>query len=200
MTSSDSTQAGQPPTRRSENLEEAARELAPHHSLGRVESTARFILGTVGIVGALITGFGAFGSSPAAEHPWWLLPSLTFTAVSIVLALFAAMGSPDEVNVDDLEDVDSYFADQIERRGTLVRMAGIALAISIVLAIAPAVIATGDSRPQGSPGSTFFFSGLTIGLLPPCHPVSGPAPVACSAREPDRSRRGAAPDHPRWRP
>jgi len=152
VTSSSRDRVGSPPTLRSENLEQAAAQLAPHRSLERIESTARLLLGTVGLVGAVITGFGAFRDSFAAEDIGWLLPSLIAATLGLILAVTAALGTADEVNVDDLEDVDRYYSRQIKCRGRRVRGAALALAVSLLLALLPAVKAGhgGEQQPASA--------------------------------------------------
>lgn len=133
------SQVGEAPTTRTENLEAAAAELAPHLSLARVEASARLLLGTVTLTGALLGGFGALGSRAVADHPVWALPTLVLIAISVVLAAWSAIGSADEVQVDDLEDVSCYYDRQIELRGTLVRWAALALAAALLLAPLPVI-------------------------------------------------------------
>lgn|GEM_PF-3025289 len=161
MESSDRVRVGQPATTRVENLEAAALALAPHRSLERIESTGRFLLGTVGVVGALITGFGVLDSSTIANHVGWLLPSLIAAAFAMGLALFAAIGTGDSVQVDDLEDVDRYYSSQIRQRGRLIRLAGLALAASLLLALIPAAESGGGSEDGAEAHS--FFAGFVAG-------------------------------------
>jgi hypothetical protein len=150
MTVEGGSQVGGAPTTRTENLEAAATELAPHLSLGRVESSARLLLGAVTLAGALLGGFGALGSTVVADHPAWALPSLGLIAISVALAAWSAIGSADEVQVDDLEDVSRYYDRQIEVRGALVRWAALALAFALLLAPLPAIRAAtaGDDGPE----------------------------------------------------
>lgn len=176
---SESPHIGRPSTTRTEGLEKAAEELAPHLSLQRVESTAKFLLGTVSLVGALITGFGAFGSK-AGDEAKWLLPSLLLVAAGIVLAVLAVIGSADEVDVDDLEDVDRYYAKQIERRGRRVRLAGVAIAAALLLAVLPAI----------SAGDEDSVSGPMHRVRPPCHHFSSPIDGRCGSLGWHRSPHG----------
>lgn len=128
---------GAAPTTKEGQLVEAAAELAPHLSLARVEATAKLVLATVALLGTLLTGFGALGSAVVADHPLWALPSLLLAATSVTLATLAAVGKKDAVNVDDLNEVECYYATQIAYRGAMVRWAGIALAAALLLAALP---------------------------------------------------------------
>jgi hypothetical protein len=189
VTSSDQPRVGRLPTARTDNLRSAAEDLAPHHSLNRIESTAKFLLGTVGLVGGLVTGFGIFEGSLGADRAGWLLPCLVCAALAVILSVLAAMGGADEVNVDDLEDVDRYFSRQIERRGWLVRLAGIALAASLVLALLPAAM-SGHKDDHERDGFPAFVSGLVLGDLLDCDLLSGPADARCEVWRPHRSGHG----------
>lgn len=175
-------------TVRVENLEAAAFDLAPHRSLERIESTGRFLLGTVGVVGALITGFGVFDSSMVANHVGWLLPSLIAAAFAMGLALFAAIGTGDSVRVDDLEDVDRYYSSQIRRRGRMIRLAGLALAASLLLALIPAT--ESDSGSEGGAEAPSFVAGFVAGASV-SHLLSNRADERYGPAASPRSRHGA---------
>jgi hypothetical protein len=142
-------ETGQPPTTRTDNLQLAAAELAPHLSLQRIEANARFVLATVTVVGGLLTGLGVLGDTAVSDHPAWALPSLLAAAISVAVAVWATVGSNDEVQVDDLDDVDRYYTEQIRQRGKLARIAGSMLAIALLLAVVPAIraAATSDAPP-----------------------------------------------------
>lgn len=149
MSGADERLVGKEPTARIENLEAAAAELAPHLSLGRVESGAKVLLGSVTVAGALLGGLGALGSTVVADHPAWALPSLVLIAISVSLAAWAMIGSGDTVQVDDLEDVSSYYTAQIESRGRLVRFGAAALVAALLLAPLPAIRAATTSGDEG---------------------------------------------------
>jgi hypothetical protein len=161
---------GRPATTRVENLEQSAVELAPHESLRRLEANARYVLGTVGVVSAIITGFGAFGDSVARNNPGWAVPSLVLFAVGVALALLAAVGKADDVNVDDLEDVDRFYADQIEWRGRLLRVAGACVALAMVLAVLPAVQESTDSSSESGSRAPFVIFNQSLVTISPCRP------------------------------
>jgi len=136
------SQRGEPPTLRTDGLEQAAAELAPHHSLARVDSAAKAMLGMSGLVGSVITAFGALGSDAVREHPSLALPALVLSALALACASWASVGSVEKVNVDDLSEVESFYAREIERRGTLVRASGVLLGLAILLALLPMLACT----------------------------------------------------------
>jgi hypothetical protein len=162
---------GRSPTTRIENLERSASELAPHESLQRLEATARVVLGTVGAISAIITGFGAFGGSVATDHLGWAIPSLVLFAAGVSLALLAAVGKADDGNFDDLEDVDRFYAEQIEWRGRLIRIASACVALALVLAVLPAVRQSTETSPEAKGRTPLVVFNQALVAISPCQSV-----------------------------
>lgn len=138
---------GEVPTTTIEALESAAAALGPDRSLSRVEAGAKFLLASAAAVGAVLTGFGVLGAEVLDDRLEWALPSIALAAISIALAAWALVGNRDDVNLDDLADVASFYEHQIAWRGAVTRVAGIVFAVSILAGMAPLIAAAVDDSP-----------------------------------------------------
>lgn len=137
------------PTTRERLLRESIDELSPAKSLQTVDDGARSLLSSVTIAGTLVGGLGLVGASEFARvGAGWALPALICVGSSIVLAAWALIPVRATVAPGRLDLMDAWFADQIKRRGNLIRSAALLFALSIPLALLPLVVntITGEDR------------------------------------------------------
>jgi hypothetical protein len=134
------------PTRRLALLETAAESLSLDRSIERTDAAARFVIGSITVVGSVLLGLGALSADTVSTRPWTALPALTAAVLSGTLAAIALVGRYDEINVEDLDDIESGLATVLHARRRKVRIAGILLVIALGCAVAPPVIAILTSR------------------------------------------------------
>lgn len=120
-------------------------ELAPAKSLERIDTQARFILGSVALFGTALSGFGVLGATRLSDGELLLaMPAVLLVAVSLALAAFALVPTGADIAVGDDAAVDRFFNSEIKRRGRLLRWAGVLFALAVLAAAAPAVAAAVD--------------------------------------------------------
>ena len=129
-----------------------AQELVPSKSLARMNESAKFIVSTVSLVGAVLTGFGLvasarIGSSNAAVAA--AVVSLGSTVIALLLALTFLRQRVGELNIRNLIEVRSWY-DAQWNRGWMVIVAGMFLILA-VSAAGVAAIATIVHSPDHQP-------------------------------------------------
>lgn len=158
---------GVPPSKSASVWSVAAAELTPDKSLARIQDHARWLVGSFGLVGSVMTGFGIAALSQ-------LRPYLTFTLVGAALSVLGAAlaGSalviwPTRVAPGNLAEVSSWFTNRLKIRGLLVVSATVTFIMSLLVGIVPLVLVTTSSsgsisvsfrwqaqEPPQTPGST----------------------------------------------
>ncbi|MEP6851744.1 MAG: hypothetical protein ABJA87_03685 [bacterium] len=142
---------GGEPSADDEMWQAAAEELLPAKALTRIGANARATVGTVSLVGTALGGLGLLS-----------LPSLPATAAArpvaitaIAIALLAVLAGlvylalrVERVNVQDLNQVQAWYAQQFRRTGLAVAASWL-----LVLAIVLAAVAAGLALLQGVPQS-----------------------------------------------
>jgi len=133
------------PTVTDEVLSAAAKTLTPDKSLDRAESHAKYLFSTVTIFGTLLTGFGILsGNKAVARDPWLLLLPLSLICLSLALSMFVLTPKGGNVNLDNLFDVQKYFAKLVRSRGRAILAAGILFALALI-SIIP-IVAVGNRK------------------------------------------------------
>lgn len=118
-------------------------QLAPHLSLQAVDASAGRIVGSISVAAALVSALGVLGATEVADVGWgWALPSVLLAAASAALSIWATVPVFSYVRPGDLEDVDRFFTHQIKWRGGLVRAAGLAFGLALLLTPLPLLAAT----------------------------------------------------------
>jgi hypothetical protein len=118
----------------SEPWQGLAEELMPAKSLARTADSAKFLIGTVAVVGGILTGFGVVGADQLRDSQlgsWMSLTALLAVVVALVLALLFLRLRSGEINIQNLVEVRAWYAEQASR-AWMVTTAGALLVIAIV--------------------------------------------------------------------
>ncbi len=126
---------------------DAAAELAPDKSVARIEDNAKYLLGGVAVIGALLTGLGVFTSDRVAAHPVALLPTVALTAASLAAAALALVPHGGGVSIDDVASIRRFYEGDIKARGRLVRAAGVLFGLSLLATSIPAIVISTGKQP-----------------------------------------------------
>lgn len=144
-------------------------DLAPGKSLTRMNDSAKFIVSTVSLVGAVLTGFGLVASARIGDSNtavFAAVVSLGTTLIALLLALIFLRQRVGSLNVHNLKEVRSWYDAQVNR-GWMVIVASLFLILAVsaagVAAIAT-IVHSPDHRPrivlQGEPtGRGWIVSG-----------------------------------------
>lgn len=128
---------GIPPTAEDKFWLELAREelLPPAKSLDRFDSYAKFVLGSVSLVGTALTGFGIFTPNVwrSLNSAWLILPVALF-CVSLALAIMGITPKVNEIKPDDVNSIRRYYTRLINWRGKTITWAGYFFAASFLAA------------------------------------------------------------------
>jgi hypothetical protein len=126
------------PSTRERLLRESINELTPSNSLRAVEDNARHLLSSVSIAGTLVGGLGVVSASEFADVGFgWALPAVVCVAASVAVSAWVLIPMRATISPGRLDLMDQWYADQIKRRGRLMRIAGVLFAVSIPLALLP---------------------------------------------------------------
>ena len=140
--------AARRPSTRAILLAKARESLAPQESLRAIADASAQVVSAVSLAAALIAGLSLSGAVAIADVGWaWALPSVIFSALTVILAVWASMPRTDEVRPGDLDDVDRFFTAQIRFRGRLLRASGATLCVAFLCAPIPFIAATGETTP-----------------------------------------------------
>ncbi len=103
-----------------------------------VDDSARYLLASVSIAGTIVGGLGLVSAGALANVGYgWALPALLCVAGSIAVAAWVLIPVRATISPGRLDLMDKWYADQIKRRGRLIRIAGTLFALSIPLALLP---------------------------------------------------------------
>jgi hypothetical protein len=122
------------PTPRDEMWIAAASELSPDKSLAQIQDTGRFLVGSVAIVGTLLTGFGFVAGDAIRRASVGFSVALVLTLVSLTLALFALVIRTGQLRLNDLTAVERWYGQQLKWRGWAATLSGVALALALLTA------------------------------------------------------------------
>ena len=137
---------GRPPTTQERLLLASVDTLAPHESLDRVDRAASTVTTAVSIAGTVVAGLGALAAtSSSGAGIGWALPTISLAAMSVACAILASVPGASNVAPGNLIAVEEFFRSEVQRRGRLVRLAGYALAVAMLLAPAPLLVAAIDN-------------------------------------------------------
>jgi hypothetical protein len=143
---------GEPLSAADQRWQQAAAELEPARSLTRAEDRAKQLVGTVSVVGVLLTGSGLVAAARLQTLPparWLAIVAVALALTGVVLALWTLLLREQDVAVNDLRGVQRWYAAQF-RRARLVQFAGMLLLGGMVLAGLASVVALAaqtDDRP-----------------------------------------------------
>lgn len=128
------TVIGQPPTPTDDLWLKLAGEdvLSPDKSLDRLDSYAKFVFGSVSLVGTALTGFGLFGSNASRflNNAWFLLPVALF-CLSLALTVTGIIPRTGEVKPYEINSIRSYYTRVFRWRAFSLTMAGYLFAASL---------------------------------------------------------------------
>jgi hypothetical protein len=128
----------------------AAAELTPARSLARIDAHARQVVGTVSVVGTLLTGLGLVAGDQVATSAVarWLAVAAVAAAVAAVVVAWSCqlLRLVARFTPGNLVEVQAWYRRQF-RRAYGVWAAGVLLLVAIVVAAAAAlvVLATGPT-------------------------------------------------------
>jgi len=126
------------PSTRERLLRESINELTPANSLRAVDDNAKHLLSSVSIAGTLVGALGLLSASELAAVGFgWALPTLVCVAASVAVAAWVLIPVRATVSPGRLDLMDRWYAEQIKRRGRLMRISGALFAVSIPLALLP---------------------------------------------------------------
>jgi hypothetical protein len=121
----------------------AASTLTPDKSLARVDDKAKQVVGSVTLVGSLLTGLGLIAPAGLPLPPVarvFAIASVCVAVVAVVLGLSSVLlRFTPALSSGDLVEVERWFRRQF-RRAYLVVAAGVLLLLAVVLAAAAAVV------------------------------------------------------------
>lgn len=122
---------------------QASKYLEPSQSVERIDAYAKFNLGFVAFVSALISGFGLVGAnSIKSGGPTSYLASLTLVLalIAVLLALFSIIIRSQAVRLQNLAEIEEWFAREI-KKARYVRLSALFLMLSVLSAGATATVA-----------------------------------------------------------
>jgi len=135
----------------------AAQEVAPAKSLAQIQDISKFLVGSVALVGTLITGFGLVAPDAVRRTTFGFILAVILALGSLILALIAAVPRAADLNLADLTAVEAWYAPQIRQR----RLAATASAIALGLAI---LVAGGTALVSSSPAPVAATSLQVVGV------------------------------------
>lgn len=151
---------------------EAAKELTPDKSLARSASNARFLVGTISVVAAVLTAFGVLGSGKLDGSPWLLaFAGLTtiLAALSVVFALWALLSRHERVRVGNIDEVKTWYDRELQRKAKA-SVAGLLLIAALTSAVGTAlgqIWATMTATPMNETTLSVVAGkdGYTVGIV-----------------------------------
>jgi hypothetical protein len=124
----------------------AAAILAPAQSFARIETYAKYLIGSTALVTTLLGGFGIFTASTLfTRHPEVIYPTLILFGFSLGLAIYAMMPLAGNVNIDNLDDVRHFLGLRLRLRSLAVGLAGLLFGFGL-FSIAPAIACANRSE------------------------------------------------------
>jgi hypothetical protein len=138
------TAIGEPPSEEDKQWKEF---LTPEKIVGRNEERAKFVVSTVTVVGALITGLGlVLGARVTSTQTGTTLAAFSVGLAALAVALSVTclvVASAQAISSIDMFEAEQFYKSQA-RRGTVVGVAGLLLVVSVLLAaIAAGMAMTG---------------------------------------------------------
>ena len=120
----------------------AAQELAPAKSLAQIQDISKFLLGSVALVGTLITGFGLVTPDAVRRNTFGFVLAVILALGSLIFALLAAVPRAADLNLVDLTDVEAWYGAQIRQRRFRATLSAVALGLAILVAGGTAVVSS----------------------------------------------------------
>ncbi|MFE1551630.1 hypothetical protein [Streptomyces sp. NPDC058718] len=128
----------------------AAEALEPEHTLNRIASNAKFILTSISLLGTALSVAGLISITRLTQRPGLLafaVLAFVLTLGAVLLALRTLVLRSRKVNLDNLEDVKTWYEDEF-RHAAGVAAAGWLLSAGILVAGVTAVIAAVVANPS----------------------------------------------------
>ncbi|WP_329619438.1 hypothetical protein OG357_02095 [Streptomyces sp. NBC_01255] len=128
----------------------AAEALEPEHTLVRIAANAKFVLTSITLLGTAISAAGLVSITRLTQRPELLALTVLAFALSlgaVLLALWTLVLRSREVNLDDLEDVKTWYEEEFGHAGR-VAAAGWLLSGGVLLAGVVAVIVAVVANPS----------------------------------------------------
>jgi hypothetical protein len=131
---------------------DATAELTPARSLARIDDHAKQVLGTISVVGTLLTGLGLIAGT-RLEHStvgrWLAIAAVGAAALAVVVAWwYQLLRLTAGFRPGNLIDVKHWYEQQF-RRAYGVWAAGVLLLVAIVLAATGAMVVLAAGPPPG---------------------------------------------------
>lgn len=146
---------GETPEQADERWETASGELTPEKSLSRVNTNARATVGSVTLVGTLLTGLGLLSAQTlptGGPVRGFALAAAAAAGIAVLLALLYLALRLERLNVQDIGEVENWYHRQF-RRAYLAVAASWLLVLAVVLAAVTAVLGLAHvGRPEPALG------------------------------------------------
>jgi hypothetical protein len=133
---------GDPPTPNDLMWVAAAQEVSPAKSLAQIQDISKFLVGSVAVVGTLLTAFGLVGPDAVRRNAGGLFVAVVLAVFSLILALLAAVPRAAKLDLADLAAVESWYAGQILWRGRAATASAITLGLAILIAGVTALVSS----------------------------------------------------------
>jgi len=150
MTAEEQPAAGRPVSSADTLWEAAAAELTPHKSLERVDARAQQVLGTVSVVGIVLTAFGLVAGTllgPPSAASWVAQIAAAAALLAVMLALGASLlRVTPALTPGNLLEVEAWYRAQFRRAYAVVAAGWLLVGALALAAIAAALLlARGDA-------------------------------------------------------
>ena len=125
-------------------------QLTPDKSIATLDSQARWIFTSVGIIGTALTGFTILAATRLQAAPWWLTgPTVVLTAASLILAALALVPDTGQFHPANLTEVQDTWNRDIRTRRWKVRLSSITFAAAIAIAATTALVVNSQPSQDG---------------------------------------------------
>jgi hypothetical protein len=130
------------PTTRERALREAAATLTPARALDAVDAASSRLTTAVTLAATLSGGLGLVSATQLQDVGiGWALPAVIAAAGSVLLAVLATVPVKATLRPGDLPAVEAWFDQQLSRRIRLIHYSAVTLALALLFAALPAVVA-----------------------------------------------------------
>jgi hypothetical protein len=125
-------------------------QMTPDKSMATLDSQARWIFTSVGVIGTALTGFTILAATRLQAAPWWLTgPTVVLTAASLVLAALALVPDTGQFHAANLTEVQDTWNRDIRTRRWKVRLSSITFAVAIAFAATTALVVNSQPSQDG---------------------------------------------------
>jgi hypothetical protein len=162
----DATIVGAPPSAGDSYLAEAAKEIGPDKSLTRAGDSAKFTIEKISLVALILGGFGIFTDLGGGftAHPELFAAVVIAAAAALAMAVIALFPKHEkDVNYNNLVEVQTAYANAINRRAGWAQLASLALLVALVLALV-AFFEAGGKTPDAAIATSWDGSGASAVL------------------------------------